>query len=168
MENLLSKTRLDEIANWSFRQKETFANYYESLMKVKSILLQFNQVKEITQKQIAMVGAYQRSWNILKRDEHLSAEELQYMAKVYAGILEESLSNVEELTSLLSSYSFQMSDAQRLTLIHSIGDRVEENYQNLLEFNRQNSLLSRQRSRSLHEVFQFKKLHEIPKTNLKP
>lgn len=166
IENLLSKTRLDEIAAWSFRQRETFASYYESLMKVKSVLVQFNQVKEIIQKQVAMVGIYQRTWNDLKKKDHFTAEELHYMAKVYAGILAESLSNVEELTSLVSSYSFQMSDGERMKLINVLSDRVEDNYQNLLRFNRQNSLLSLQRSKSLKEVLRIKKLHGIPDKNL--
>lgn len=166
IENLLYKTRLDEIASWSFRQKETFASYYESLMKVKSVLLQFNQVKEIIQKQVAMVGIYQRTWNDLKKKDHFTAEELQYMAKVYAGILEESLGNVEELTSLVSSYSFQMSDGERMKLINAISDRVEENYQSLLQFNRENSLLSLQRSKSLREGLRIKRLHGIPDKKL--
>lgn len=161
IENLLSKTRLDEIAQWSFRQKEEFEGYYSSLMKVKSVIVQFQQVRELAQKQVAMFRAYQRSWNILKNDPHFSIQELQYMAKTYAGFLEESLQNIDELTALVQSYTFQLSDGERMSLIQNTKQKIEENYHNLLEFNRQNQLLSLQRSKSNLEIQRIKKLYEI-------
>ncbi|MFZ4262165.1 conjugal transfer protein TraI [Sphingobacterium sp. HJSM2_6] len=162
IENILSKTKLDEIAQWSSNQKEQFTTYYSSLKKVKSVLLQFKQVKEISDKQVKMFRAFQRTWQILKNDCHFGAEEIQYMAKVYGGMLDESLKNIDEITALVQSYTFQMSDAERLEYINKTANKVEENYRNLLQFNQQNMLLSLQRSQSSDEVLRIKRLYNLP------
>jgi len=162
MENILSKTRLDEIALWSQKQKEAFGKYYSGLMKVKSVIGQFHQVKELTEKQVAMVREYKRVWGLLQRDGHFSIEELDYMAKVYIGMLEESLKNIDGLTMIIQSYTLQMSDGQRMEILAKASDRIDENFNDLRRFNRQNILLRIQRARSEQEVLIIKQLYGLP------
>lgn len=38
LENVLSKVKLDEISNWTQKQKELYKEYYDELAKVKSII----------------------------------------------------------------------------------------------------------------------------------
>ncbi|MBA8986200.1 conjugal transfer protein TraI [Sphingobacterium cellulitidis] len=162
MENILSKTRLDEIALWSQKQKEAFGKYYSGLMKVKSVIGQFHQVKELTEKQVAMVREYRRVWGLLQHDGHFSIEELDYMAKVYSGMLEESLKNIDGLTMIIQSYTLQMSDGQRMEILAKASDRIDENFNDLRRFNRQNILLRIQRARSEQEVLIIKQLYGLP------
>ena len=84
------------------------------------------------------------------------------MEKVYQGILAESLDNIEQLFTILESFTTQMSDAQRLELINAAADRRAANYSDLMLFNRQNALLSLQRSKTKAEVQQMQRLYNIP------
>ncbi|MCC8409328.1 conjugal transfer protein TraI [Mucilaginibacter sp. UR6-1] len=161
LENALSKLKLDEIADWTEKQKEQYAKYYEELAKVKAIISYYQRIRDITQKQVRLVQEYQRAWNLLQQDEHFTADEIEYMGKVYAGILEESLKNIDQITLVVESFATTMSDAKRLELINEAADRVDENYSDLTRFNRQNAVLSLQRSKDAHEADVVRKLYGI-------
>ncbi|MCC9063662.1 hypothetical protein [Flavobacterium piscisymbiosum] len=49
VENTLSKLKLDEISNWTKKQRDLYKNYYEELQKVKSIITYYQRIKEISQ-----------------------------------------------------------------------------------------------------------------------
>ena len=162
LENTLSKLKLDEIADWTEKQKEQYRKYYEELAKVKAIISYYQRIRDITGKQVRLVNEYNRSWQLLRQDSHFSSDEMEYMAKVYSGILEESLKNIDQISLIVRSFSTQMSDAKRLELINNAADEVDTNYDDLTRFNRQNMLLSLQRAKTKHEVDMVKKLYELP------
>lgn len=161
LENTLSKVKLGEIADWSEKQKEQYRNYYEELSKVKSIITYYKRIKEIMQKQVRLVEAYKIAWQKLSSDKNFTSKELDYMASVYGGIMKESVKNIEEISSLLTAFTTKMSDAKRLKMINKAADRVEENYTDLILFNKQNFGLSLQRAKSQQEVEYVKKLYGL-------
>lgn len=162
LENTLAKVKLDEISDWTSKQRELFKEYYEGLAKVKAVISYYQRIREISQKQIRLVNAYNRAWQVVRQDRHFTTAEVEYMAKVYSGILDESLKNIEQITLIARSFTTNMSDAKRLELINNAADRVEANYSDLTQFNRQNMLLSLQRARTEHEVEVVKKLYGLP------
>lgn len=162
LENALSKLKLDEIANWTEKQKEQYRKYYEELTKVKAIISYYQRIRDITQKQVRLVNEYNRSWQLIRQDKHFTADELNYMAKVYSGILEESLKNIDLIMLLVKSFATTMSDAGRLELINKAADQVDTNYDDLIRFNQQNVLLSLQRAKSSYELETVKKLYGLP------
>jgi hypothetical protein len=84
------------------------------------------------------------------------------MQKVYSGILNESMKNIDQIFLILDSFSTQMSDAKRLEIINSAADQIDANYDDLMLFNRQNVLLSLQRAKTQHDVNAVKKFYGIP------
>ena len=142
LENTLSKLKLDEISDWTEKQKEQYRRYYEELAKVKAIISYYQRIRDITQKQVRLVEEYQRAWGLVRQDRHFTADEIGYMALVYSGILEESLKSIDQISLIVKSFTTTMSDAKRLELINDAADRVEINYSDLVQFNRQNMLLS--------------------------
>src|SRR3990167_6313458 len=91
IENILSKVKLDEISNWTQKQRDLYKEYYQELMKVKSIISYYQRIKEITQKQTRLVEEYDRTWRLFQQDRHFTIDELDYMQRVYSGILGESV-----------------------------------------------------------------------------
>ncbi len=162
LENILSKMKLDEIADWTEKQKEQYRKYYEELAKVKSLIAYYQRIKEITQKQGKLVAEYRRVWGLFQQDENFTAEELEYMATVYAGMLEESVKNIDLIALIIKSFTTQMADAKRLEIINHAADQVEKNYDDLKLFNQQNMLLSLQRAKTEHDVEAVKKLYGLP------
>lgn len=162
VENILTKMKLDEISQWTQKQKDLYKNYYEELMKVKSVITYYQRIRDITQKQVRLVDEYERAWSLFQQDSHFNAQELNYMQKVYSGILDESVKNVDQIFLILNSFSTQMSDAKRLEIINAAADQIDANYDDLTLFNRQNIVLSLQRAKTKNDVDAVKKFYGIP------
>lgn len=161
LENTLSKIKLDEISDWTKKQKDLYKNYYDELMKVKSIITYYQRVRDITKKQVLLVDEYERAWSLFQKDNHFNADELVYMQKVYSGILIESMKNIDQIFLILDSFTTQMSDAKRLEIINTAADQIDANYDDLMLFNRQNILLSLQRAKTKNDVDAVKKFYGI-------
>lgn len=161
IENTLSKLKLNEISDWTQKQRDLYKEYYDELMQVKSIISYYKRIKDITEKQARLVEEYQQAWALFQQDTHFSADEIDYMQKVYSGILGESLSNMDQIFLILESFSTQMSDAQRLDMINAAADRIDSNYDDLARFNRQGVLLSLQRAKTQGDVNRIKRLYGI-------
>lgn len=162
VENVLSKLKLDEISDWTQKQKDLYKGYYEELAKVKSIITYYQRIKEITKKQTQLVQEYERAWNLFKQDTHFKDSEIQYMERVYTEILEESVKNIDQIFLILDSFATQMSDLKRLEIINKAADQIDGNYDDLTMFNQQNILLSLQRAKTEADVNQVKQFYGIP------
>lgn len=162
LENALSKLKLDEISDWTERQKTLYKDYFEELAKVKSIISYYQRIREISRKQLRLVEEYQRAWNLFKQDKYFTSDELGYMAKVYSGILDESAKNLDQISLVIKSFTTTMSDAKRLEIINAVADDVDANYYDLTRFNKQNIMLSLQRAKENNDVDVVKKLYGLP------
>lgn len=162
VENVLSKLKLDEISDWTQKQKDLYKGYYEELAKVKSIITYYQRIKEITKKQAKLVEEYERAWNLFRKDAHFKESEILYMERVYTGILEESVKNIDQIFLILESFTTQMSDLKRLEIINKAADQIDANYDDLTMFNQQNMLLSLQRAKTEADVKQMKEFYGIP------
>ena len=162
VENVLSKLKLDEISDWTKKQKDLYKGYYEELAKVKSIITYYQRIKEITKKQTRLVEEYERAWNLFRKDTHFKESEIRYMERVYTGILEESVKNIDQIFLILDSFTTQMSDLKRLEIINKAADQIDANYDDLTLFNQQNILLSLQRAKTEADVNHVKEFYGIP------
>lgn len=167
IENTLSKLKLNEISDWTKKQRDLYKDYYEELQKVKSIITYYQRIREISSKQTRLIAEYEKAWNLFKKDEHFKASELEYMEKVYDGILEESMKNIDQIFLVIESFSTQMSDLKRLEIINAAADRIDANYNDLRLFNRQNVLLSLQRTKTEADADKVKQFYGIPQSNRK-
>ncbi|RZI55026.1 MAG: conjugal transfer protein TraI [Pseudomonas sp.] len=161
LENQLSKLKLGEIAEWTSRQKELYGQYYQELWKVKSAIVQYKRLGEMGRQQARIVEEYRWAWNLFSKSGHFSPQELLVMEKVYSGILEQSVKNVDGILSVVGSFRTQMTDGDRLELIVAAAGQIEQNWQDLKRFNRESGLLSIQRARSLEEAAKLRELYGI-------
>jgi hypothetical protein len=161
LENQLSKLRLDEITGWTDQQRQLYSNYYDELWQIKSVITYYQRIKDMTEKQLAMVREYRQAWAVVNRDGRFSPAELSYMEEVYGGMLDASLKNLDQIMLVINGFKTQMTDEQRLVLINKAGDRLDENYDDLHRFNEQNILLSQQRGKETGEIKTIKQLYEI-------
>ncbi len=161
MENTMSKLRLDEITDWVEKQRLLYKAYFEELQKVKLVLIYYHRVKEITELQLALVKQYKRSFDAVKRDAHFSPEEISYMGKVYSGIIEQSLQNLEGLYLVINSFTTQMSDEKRMEIIDKVKNAIQKNYDDLRGFSNQNIQLSMARAKDQREIIVIKNLYGL-------
>lgn len=161
LENSLSKLKLEEISDWTEKQRTLYKDYYEELAKVKSIVTYYQRIKDITKKQVRLVEEYQRAWRLFRQDKNFTEKEINYMAKVYSGILDETAQNIDLIFLVANSFQTQMSDAGRMEIINQAADQVDENYEDLTRFNQQNVILSLQRAKSQNDINVIKKLYGL-------
>lgn len=161
IENQLSKFKLGEIADWTERQRALYADYYQKLWEVKSLIATYQRIKDLAQTQAAIVKEYQWAIGLFHKDKHFSVDELLHMEEVYRGILEASVKNLDQVFMVINSFKTQMSDAARMELIDAAAKAMDQNYSDLREFNNQNITLSIQRSGSDLEVRNLKRLYEV-------
>lgn len=161
LENAMQKLHLDEITGWVQKQKDLYGEYFDELWKVKTFIAYYNRIKEVTQRQVQLVSAYKQAWGLLQQDKHFTAAELDHMQAVYGGIIDESVKNLDQLLQVISSFSTQMSDIDRLTIIDRAADRIEANFNDLSRFNNQNALLSLQRAQDEDDAAFVKKMYGL-------
>lgn len=161
MENTLSKLKLGEISDWTSRQRELYAGYYDELVRVKSVIATYKRVRELIGTQAAIVQEYQWARGLFKQDSHFSADDLDHMEQVYEGILKESIKNLDQVFLVVNSFKTQMSDAARLAMIEGAAGKIDQNFSDLRAFNDQNISLSLQRSKSETETNTLKELYGL-------
>lgn len=161
IENTMHQLKLTDIANWSDKQKTLYANYYNELWQVKNLIGTYQKVKDIIQKQTQLVNAYKQADALFKQDSHFNINEMDYMERVYSGIIDESVKNLEQVYLVINSFSTQMSDAQRLAIVNAASGRIDENYNDLKQFNNQNVKLSLQRAKDINDMNTVKQLYGL-------
>ena len=162
VENTMSELHLNEITDWVQKQKDLYSVFYNDLWKVKTIITDYHRVKEITERQVHLVSEYQHAWNMLRQDKHFTADEINYMAQVYGGILDQTVQNINQLFTVVNSFTTQMSDAERMEIINNVNDEVNKNYNDLHQFNTQNSLLSLSRTKDENDAAMVKWMYSLP------
>lgn len=161
VENTMSQLKLNEISGWVDKQRTLYADYFQELYKVKSIITYYHRIKDITSMQVMIVQEYSKAWNIIRQDTHFTADELTYMEKVYSGILDATVKNIDQLSLVINSFSTQMTDAKRLEMINTCAAAVEQNYSDLKLFNSENALVSIRRAKDLQDAITLKKLYGL-------
>jgi hypothetical protein len=160
-ENAMQELRLDEIRDWVAELKDLYGSYFDELWRVKQVITDYHRVKTILNREAQLVDAYRRCWTLLQQDSHFTTAELQHMQAVYAGILDESLKNLNLLSTVLKDFLMQITDADRLAIINRVEDGMDKNYNDLLRFNNENALLSLQRARDQGDVEMVKKMYGL-------
>ena len=161
LENQLSKLKLTEIAEWSEKTRAIYDKYFKELWEVKNLISTYRRVREVIDQQVALVQAYKRAWQMLSSDRNFSPQEVDYMYKVYSGILDDSIKNISELELVIGAFVTQMSDAKRLEIINQVSKKIEQNYADLTQFTNQNAGLSVQRAKSTYDVLFLKRMYGI-------
>lgn len=161
LENIMSELKLNEISDWVEKQRDLYKEYYDELAQVKTIITYYQRIRDVSQKQVTLMEEYKKAWQLFQQDNHFTANELDYMAKVYTGILDASAKNLDQVFLVITSFSTTMTDAQRLEIINAAADQVNINYYDLVKFNQQNKLLSLQRAKDKQEIEVVKKLYNL-------
>jgi hypothetical protein len=161
LENKLNELKLTEIAEWTEKHRKLYKEYYDELWKVKNAIASYQRIKQILERQKGLVTEYKRVWGIIRNDDHFTKNELDYMYRVYSGIMNASVRNLDQVLVVINSFKTQMSDGKRLEIINRCGEEIEQNYFDLKEFNTQNIQLSLSRAKDAHEMETIRNLYGL-------
>src|SRR5919199_4459316 len=104
VENTMAQLKLDQITQWAQKQKDLYQQYFDELWKVKMVLSYYHRIKEVMNEQIAIVKEYKSAYALFRQDKHFTPDEIVYMGQVYAGMLEASVKNLDQLLLVVNSF----------------------------------------------------------------
>jgi hypothetical protein len=161
IENDLHLSSLNDINGWLGKEKALYQQYYKELATVRTVIADYDEVKRIVSQQEQLLAEYNNANNLFKQDKHFSAAELNQMSTVYGGIIEESARNLQEVVAAVTSISTQMKDAERLLLVHHATTGMQQNLNDLRQFNNHNVQLSLARARDEQDRQQVRQLYGL-------
>lgn len=161
LENAMTQLKLDEISDWTEKHREQYAQYFDELKKVKEIISAYHKVKEIIHKQEQIVDEYKKAISLFRRDKHFSTSEIQFMERVYSGIMDQSLKNLDQLFVAVKALGTKMTDEKRIEIINDASLHIDENLDDLRRFNAENVKLSIQRAKDENDITVTRQLYGI-------
>jgi hypothetical protein len=161
LQNAMSQLRLEEIAGWVDDQRSLYAEYFQELAEVKTVITDYHKVKEIVQRQQDIITAYNQGLARFRQDQHFSAAELGEIESVYSGILTESGKNLAQLVMVIQSLATQMSDEQRLAMIDGAAAGMDKNWRDLQVYTNANESLSLGRAQDENDYQLIKKMYGL-------
>lgn len=138
-------------------------NAMHNIKMEKHMSNQYLQIREITRIQSLVISEYQKVWWLLQKDPNFSATELEQMSLYYQCILASSLTNIDLLIHVISSFATSMTDGQRLKLIKNIDSKIQKNSKVLRRYNIHNCLTSLQRANSIVQKDHLKRIYGLNK-----
>ncbi len=129
-EHELSKLKLAEIADWQRKQQQLYAGYFSELQTVRNAVKTLPQVKQILSLQAELVVAYNR---IAKVNVSRSAA---------VALLDLSRDVVSSLQEVTSGNGLVMKDADRVKMISSLRDAMQDCLDNMKELEKQTNRLA--------------------------
>lgn len=136
-------------------------DFLDGLLQVSPAVRKYAKVADIIHFQLKTVKEYKAALAEFKGSKQFSLAEIDYMAKVYANLLGESLKKLDELAMVLTAGKLRMSDDERLKAIDGIHAEVMEQYGFLDEFNDGTAILSLQREKEKMDIDLMRKIHGV-------
>jgi len=162
LENQLSQLKLGEIGDWEEKVKDLYDNYFQELWKVKTAISYFKSITGIVAQQGQLVTEYKQAYALIQKDKNFTPAELAYIYKVYSGIIAESVKSLDEIVTLLTSFSLQMTDAARLKIIQQASADIQRQTSDLRNFNNQAIQISLQRAKTTADLNTVRSLYGLP------
>lgn len=137
--------------------------FISKLMAVNPVIKNYKRVADIISYQKYMVKEYQQAFSRFNASQVFNKNELKYLVQVYKGLLNQSLQNIDELTTIITSSKLSMSDDERIKIIDRIYEDTSDKLQFLKSFNRKTNVLMLQRNREKDETQHLQNLYQLNK-----
>ena len=151
-------TTIKNISEGNFNLHDAFIN---GLLSVSPEIRNYKRVPDIIAYQKRIIKEYKSAFNRFKSSDTFSPDEILYIGKVYQNLFNESVQNLDELATVITSSKLSMSDDERLKAIDRICEDTEDKLQFLRDFNKKTNILVIQRGREKRNVESSEKLYQL-------
>jgi DNA repair ATPase RecN len=135
-------TKIRDISRGNFKLHQAFL---DGLLQVSPSVKRYGRIADIVKIQLAILSESRQNLSRLANSGAFSAQELDYLQKVYSDLLLESVKNLDALTDVLTDRKLRASDDERLSVIDAIHEQLSEKLAFLRDFNSNNTVLAAQR-----------------------
>jgi hypothetical protein len=140
---------------------ELHDEWYTSLLKINSMVANYQQVKSIWNYQNRTMSLYTQNIGQLRANPYLTPIQIQGMVKGYTVLLAENVGLLDDLTTILTPGAAKMTDAQRLKFINKISDKVSHQYQLVAYFTKRNQAIVTEQTQAARDNLTLKKLYGL-------
>jgi len=151
-------TAIKDISQGNFSIHQTFL---DGLLAVSPAVRKYKRVADIVSYQIRIVKEYKSAYNHFKQDGHFTADEIEYIGKVYSNLSNLCLKNLDDLLTVTTAGKLRMSDNERINAIDKIFLEIQDEWGFLKHFNNTAKLLSLARAKEQQDVDISRKLLDI-------
>ncbi len=151
-------TTIKNIAEGNFSLHKAFL---DGLLDVSPAVRNYKRVADIVSYQLALVKEYKNALKRFNSDENFPVDELDYIAGVYANLVDGSLKNLDALAMVVTAGKTRMSDDERITAVDAIFQDMEDKLSFLRWFNNSTIVLSVQRTKERNDVRVSKQLSGV-------
>ncbi|RYY89463.1 MAG: TerB family tellurite resistance protein [Chitinophagaceae bacterium] len=135
--------------------------FLDALFQVSPAVRNYPKIPVIISQQVALVKEYKAASRQFTASGLFLPEELSYFRKVYGNLFQQSLKNLETLSTVLTAGRLRMSDEERLKAIDRVAADMEDALSFLRHFNSGTRALGLQRAQEAGNVRVLKNLYGI-------
>lgn len=143
------------ISQGSFDLHQGFLN---GLLAVNPQLRNYSRISDIIQCQGLLLSEYRSAYGRFKSGGHFTPKEIAYLGTVYKNLFDQSLNNLDALTTVITDSRLRMSDDERLKQIDRIDHDMQDKLSFLRSFNRRVNAVDAQRAQ---ETLEHRKLQQL-------
>lgn len=149
--------KVKDFTSGNFKLHQVFL---DGLYLVNPEIRKYYRIPEIISDQLKIVKSYKNFISMYKPSDLFRTDEITYMSKVFASLLEESISNLDELILVITSSKLRMSDEERLSRIDKVHKTMRSKVEFIKTFNQENKILALQRWKLKVELQSMEKLYK--------
>jgi len=149
---------VENISQGNFSLHEVFL---DGMMLVSPEIKKYRRVADIISYQKNIITEYKTAFGRFRASENFNADEISYMGLVYKQLFDQSIDNIDQLLTVITSSKLRMSDDERLVAIDRIFADTEDKLIFLRSFNKEASILNLQRQKEKADVNATKKYYNL-------
>ena len=154
-------TCYNNIKNISQGNLSLHKTFLDGLLEVSPTVKKYRKVGEIINFQVSIVREYKNAYRRFTSDGNFSVKELEYLSNVYANLFNQSVKNLDALTTIITANRLRMSDDERLKAIDNIYEDMQDKLVFLRHFNNNTTILAIQRARERKDAKSLKNIYGI-------
>ena len=123
-----SKKAQEGIKNTSKENLNLQKNWFRSLEQISSGVRNYRRVKTIITRQLLIAAMQKEAMKRFIQDKNFKAVEIKAMSESYKILIQESVHILVELRLILKPRVMKMTDAERLSAIDKLDERMKDHY----------------------------------------
>ena len=147
-----------DVAQGNFNLHKAFL---DGLLAVSPTVRTYQHAVDIVNLQVSLLAKYRAAWTYFQSQSRLQPEELTLIARTFSGLLQDSLNDLADLSTILTPGTIRASDAERMRQIDVIYANMTQRVDFLDRFNNSTALLAAQRQGVYAEDQTVRNLHDI-------
>jgi DNA repair ATPase RecN len=150
-------SNIKDISEGTFDLHDAFL---KGLLNVNPQIRNYSRITNIIKNQGLILSEYKSAFGRFKNGGRFNPDEITYMGSVYKNLFDRSLTDLNDLTTVLTDSRLRMSDDERLKQIDRLDANMQDKLSFLRSFNKRVSAIDGQRSKEQKDNEQLKQLYK--------